>query len=125
MRAELMTGGCLCGEVTYRSSAKPDFSIICFCTDCQKLSGGGHLPQCRVAKDSVAFSGSISTHSVVSDSAADVEIGFCSACGTTLYKASSRFPDKMFLTVGSMDDPTQFAPDMRVHEASKQPWDIA
>jgi hypothetical protein len=33
-----ITGSCMCGEIKYESSsAKPDITALCHCTDCQKV----------------------------------------------------------------------------------------
>ena len=39
MEDSCMDGGCLCGDVRYRVSAKPMFVHCCHCLDCQRLSG--------------------------------------------------------------------------------------
>jgi len=49
----------------------------------------------------------------------------CDNCGTTIYEAPSRFPDKIFFTAGTLDDPTGFTTDVRVYEDSQQRWDNA
>ena len=36
-------GGCLCGAVRYESAVDPVFSGHCYCTDCQKGTGCGHV----------------------------------------------------------------------------------
>ena len=35
------TGRCLCGAVTFKLTAEPIASRICWCKDCQHVSGNG------------------------------------------------------------------------------------
>ena len=32
-------GGCVCGAVRYKITAKPEFGLVCPCTWCQRRSG--------------------------------------------------------------------------------------
>ena len=38
-----MTGGCLCGSLRYEAEGEPSAIGKCYCTDCQKESGTGHM----------------------------------------------------------------------------------
>ena len=47
--------------------------------------------------------------------------GFCSVCGTTLF-SERQDPAVIGLTLGSLDDPNQFAPTDHIWTSSKQSW---
>jgi hypothetical protein len=67
--------------------------------------------------EDVAISGPISTF----HSSETLERGFCSHCGSSVF--SRRISaGVMGLTAGSLDDPSQFKPDMHFWVSSKQPW---
>ena len=34
-----VAGGCLCGNVRFETAATPAAQVLCFCTDCQHISG--------------------------------------------------------------------------------------
>ena len=34
-----MTAGCLCGEIRFEADANPIMAGLCYCTDCQQVSG--------------------------------------------------------------------------------------
>ncbi|KIV99344.1 uncharacterized protein PV09_09002 [Verruconis gallopava] len=38
-----MTGGCLCGAIRYTVTGEPMFSCICYCNDCQKVTGSAFV----------------------------------------------------------------------------------
>ncbi len=38
------SGGCLCGATRYAISGKSEFTLQCYCRDCQQISGSGNLP---------------------------------------------------------------------------------
>jgi hypothetical protein len=67
--------------------------------------------------EDVTISGPISTfHS--SDA---LERGFCSICGSSIFSRRV-LAGVVGLTVGSLDDPSSFKPDMHFWVSSKQPW---
>ncbi|MEE8456169.1 MAG: GFA family protein, partial [Limibaculum sp.] len=39
MSETVFEGGCLCGAVRYRATARPLRCVICHCADCRKHSG--------------------------------------------------------------------------------------
>ena len=50
-------GGCLCGDIRYKTTADPVQTTVCYCTFCQKLTGSAFLVEPIFKRDSVVFSG--------------------------------------------------------------------
>ncbi len=50
-----ISGGCLCGAVRFRVTAKPVAAYYCHCTMCQKNSGGPFMPSATVPIEAFAF----------------------------------------------------------------------
>ncbi len=117
------TGGCLCGATRYTVASPARFAIVCFCGDCQKVSGAGHAPQLGVTGADLAVEGPLKVYRRKADSGSDLEFGFCSDCGSPLTKRTSRAPDLAFLYAGSLDDPAGFREAKPVFEQSRLPWD--
>lgn len=117
-------GGCQCGAVRYRSSANTAFSIQCYCRQCQRMTGSGYAPQVGLPRDSVTFVGQLQRFEVVADSGQPVELLFCGTCGTPIGKRPRRFPDRIFLLAGSLDDPSLYQPGNAVWRQSSQNWDM-
>jgi hypothetical protein len=121
--ANVQKSGCLCGASRFEIIGEGEFTIQCYCRDCQHVSGGGNLPQYVVKRNAVRMTGPIKTHCRKSEAGNDLMIGFCSDCGSPLFKTTSRASDKTFVTAGALDDPTIFSDSKRVYEDSRQPWD--
>ncbi len=119
------TGGCLCGATRYRVSEAPRFAIKCFCTDCQRATGGGHAPQFAVGKEAVTLSGPLKHYAANSDAGSDLDFGFCGNCGSSITKSTTRAEGLLFLYAGSLDDPSVMPAPKPVYEASRRNWDTA
>jgi hypothetical protein len=103
-------GGCLCGDVRYKTISEPVRVTICHCTFCQRLTGSAFLVEPIFRKEDVIFSGIAPKfyHHRSDSSGKRVSINFCGRCGTTLYLDLERFPDILGLCAGTFDDPNWF-----------------
>ena len=57
----MMSGGCLCGAVRYRIDGPPEFCVLCYCRDCQRASGSGHVPVMGARRAQVTITGKRAT----------------------------------------------------------------
>jgi hypothetical protein len=103
-------GGCLCGDVRYKTTAEPLRVTICHCTFCQRFTGSAFLVEPIFRRADVVFAGTeLRTYGHRSDvSGKRVTLSFCGRCGTTLYLDLERFPDILGLCGGTFDDPNWF-----------------
>lgn len=103
-------GGCLCGDVRYRTMAAPLRVTICHCTFCQRFTGTAFLVEPIFRKQDVVLSGlPPKTYDHRSDSSSRrVTLNFCGRCGVTIYLDLERFPDILGLCAGTFDDPNWF-----------------
>jgi hypothetical protein len=115
--------GCFCGRVRYVSTADPITAVICQCRDCQVETGTGHSCQVMLPKASVTLIGEIKRFAAEADSGNATYRGFCPECGSSLIYGSATYPDAIFVTAGTLDDPTLFKPAMVVFARSAQSWD--
>jgi len=118
-------GGCLCGASSYQFQGDVKFAIDCYCTDCQKVSGGGHLPQIAVSEEAFSSTGPIKTYVKGSDAGNELGFSYCGECGSPLFKSTSKMPDTRFIYAGSLTKPPQTSFDRKVFESSRQPWDAS
>ena len=118
-----LTGGCACGAVRYESGSGPEFSLHCQCRQCQRASGTGHGSSIVVPLESFTVTGELRFYDQQSDSGNTVSRGFCPVCGSPVLNRNSGYPDKRYIHVGSLDDPSAFKPDVVVFSDSAQPWD--
>ena len=117
------TGGCSCGAVRYECSAEPLYPSHCYCTKCQKASGGGHVSAMVVPAESLRISGEVQYFDHQADSGSTASNGFCPNCGAPLFGKSTGMPGLMVIKAGSLDNPDVFKPAMNIFTASALPWD--
>lgn len=78
----MMTGGCLCGLVRYETNAEPAFAGHCYCRDCQRASGTGHVPFMVLPREAVKVDGETRTYRALGDSRLPTTRHFCPICGS-------------------------------------------
>jgi hypothetical protein len=113
----MFRGGCLCGAVRYQTTGKPVNQRICHCRLCQKAIGAAFNARVLMRIEDVAVSGPLGTY----HSSEALERGFCKTCGASIFSRRA-VAGLMGLTVGGLDDPSLFAPDMHFWTSSKQSW---
>ena len=103
-------GGCLCGDIRYKTTAEPIHIIMCHCTFCQRFTGTAFLVEPIFKRKDIVFSGATTrTYDHRSDgSGKRVTLNFCGKCGTTLYLDLERFPEIVGLCGGTFDNPNWF-----------------
>ncbi|RBP15805.1 hypothetical protein DFR50_10775 [Roseiarcus fermentans] len=112
------TGGCQCGAVRYRLTAKPTGENVCHCRMCQKAGGGPFMAFAGVAAGDLVWTRG--TPKAFASSAV-AERGFCADCGTPLtYRVVGR--DRISITLGSLDQPSDVPPRMQYGVESKLAW---
>jgi len=119
----MTTGGCVCGAIRYATQTEPEFSLICQCRDCQRISGGGHAASFAVLTDATTVSGALVYYETVADNGNTVSSGFCGNCGNPVLKKPAGYPQYLFIHAATLDVPDSFIPQMVVYSKSGQPWD--
>ena len=105
MKNEL-TGGCLCGDVRYRTHGLPRRITVCHCRWCQHRTGSAFGVECVFGHGDVVVTGkSLRAWRARSDESGRwLEQDFCSACGTNIGLRLEAVPDIRSIAVGSFDD---------------------
>ena len=103
--AASFSGGCQCGAVRYKITAKPHVAV-CHCRMCQKAVGGPFVVLADVPGSAVAWTRGAPARFRSSDVA---ERLFCSTCGTPLAYGDLK-DGGIEITVGSLDEPSRAAP---------------
>ena len=112
------TGGCQCGRVRYKAEVESNDAYLCHCRMCQRATGGFAAAFVEVQRSAVTWEHQPEWY----QSSPIAHRPFCSACGTPLGFAFLEGSEKMDLTVGSFDDPSDFGPVIHsgaesIHEA--------
>ncbi len=112
-------GGCLCGDIRYRSSLPPMRGVICHCSMCRKHTGSFVLACVHFPIDAFTWLGPEPTRY---KSSAYAERGFCPRCGSSLSIHEDVLPDRVQVTLGSLDEPDHVRIDDHVWTRDRVSW---
>ncbi len=113
-----VTGGCQCGAVRYALHQAPEKSHYCHCRMCQRAVGNLFAALAGSPKDKLKWTESPPD---IFASSTLAERGFCARCGTPLtfaYKDSGW----IYVTIGSLDDPSAAKPLIHYGVESQVHW---
>lgn len=117
-----MSGGCLCGNVRYETTAEPLEVNHCHCLSCRKHNGAPVATLAGFKKDQLTWHGKERT---VYESSKGVGRAFCSNCGTPLTwegDAGEELGSIYEVHVSTFDDPELLVPTSHVFEAERISW---
>ena len=115
------TGRCLCGAVSFKLSAEPLLTRVCWCRDCQHLAANGTV-NLLVPADGLTISGPLAEHTKTADSGNEITRQFCPSCGAHLFAKSSARPQFRVVRAGNLDEPSSVRPSMNIWAASAPAW---
>lgn len=100
-------GGCVCGEVRYRTKGAPQRVSACACRWCQKRTGSAFgLTVYFEEKDIEFLQGTMQKYQTASDTGRKVESEFCEVCGTTVTFRLELREGWRAIAGGTFDQPT-------------------
>ncbi len=121
--SEMITGGCLCGEISFEYTDSPGPAAYCHCTDCRRITGSAFNISVPV---SLAFfeivSGSPKAFTKRADSGHELTRYFCGDCGSPIYVSSPRHPEIVYVKAGAFDDPDLVKPSHQSWTGSVVAW---
>ena len=115
------TGRCLCGNMSFKLTAEPLLTRVCWCRDCQHLAANGTVNM-LVSADALVVSGTPAEHTKSAASGNEVTRQFCPSCGTHLFARSSGWPQFRVVRAGNLDDPSSVHPRMNIWASSAPSW---
>ncbi len=118
-----ITGSCLCGAISYTSSAQPAFTALCHCRDCQKSGGGGYSVNVAVPTASLEVRGQPRSYVGKGSSGMPVTRRFCGQCGSPLFTEAAALAGLSFVKGPTLDDPSWIDARLHIWCDSAQPWD--
>jgi hypothetical protein len=109
----------MCGAVRYQAQGLARNLCFCHCTSCRRSAGAPLVAWVTFARGDFAI-----THGALSEyrSSAPVNRGFCALCGTSLTYRHAARDGEIDVTLATLDDPLQLAPEMHVWVGEKLPW---
>src|SRR6185437_9139462 len=86
-------GGCLCGAMRYRVTGPQKRGSACYCTFCQRRSGGALSVHAWFAEDQITITGTPTIYEHRSDeSGQPLRLHFCRRCGTHIMLSVEKYP---------------------------------
>ncbi|TCL00644.1 hypothetical protein BXY66_3291 [Shimia isoporae] len=96
----MLSGTCLCGDITFRTAATPKGASMCHCGQCRKMSGGVWA-SAHVKEHDLEISGNVTWF----EASEIAKRGLCGRCGAFLFwKAHDE--DTISFALGAVDGPT-------------------
>jgi hypothetical protein len=105
------SGKCLCGSVTFTAHGDVREADACHCSMCRQQTGGG-------AYYAVQFEGSVTIDQGETlqwyAGSEHGERGFCNTCGTAVAWRLKQFPDKLGVSLGTLDETSDITLDAHI-----------
>jgi hypothetical protein len=118
-----LSGSCLCGAVRYTVASEPKFVSKCYCKDCQKESGAGHITVVAVPDSTVQMQGETRDYTVNGSSGQPVVRTFCPKCGATLFGRPKVLSGLTMIRAGTLDEAPPIQPSLGVYASRAPQWD--
>ncbi len=115
-----LTGGCLCGGVRFRVTAKPLAAYFCHCSMCRRSSGGGmFLAAATVSLEGFAFTKG--EPAAYESTPGNLRL-FCGACGSPLGARVAEDPKLIEVNLGCLDNPNAIRPEFHIFTSTQVSW---
>ncbi len=105
-----VTGGCLCGKVSFSASGVPKRVGLCHCMDCRKHHGALFFAAAIFPQEAVQISGETRQYE---------GRHFCPTCGSSVF---ARSHDEIELHLGALDQTDVFTPTYEIWTDRRESW---
>jgi hypothetical protein len=116
---EKFEGGCRCRTIRYSVLGPPVMVEYCHCNSCRTSCGSVVSVLAGFRRTGFVIHNGIPTYY---DSSPSVKRSFCGTCGTPLFYENSDYPDDVYISLGSFDQPEELPPDRHVWESDRVSW---
>ncbi|TFW18097.1 GFA family protein [Duganella callida] len=118
---EYLRGSCLCGGIRYRAALPASHASHCYCTMCQKQHGAAAGSYANLASAGFVVEQGAA---LVTEYASSTHgrRGFCRVCGSTLFWRSEESPDRIAITLGTMEPEYAGAVEKEWYPENKPAW---
>jgi len=113
---------CACGALELSCEGDPVRSSLCHCKDCQRRTGSAFSVAVFYPRDAVTPRGTSKTFSRPSLAGPAVTFHFCPECGSNVWWAPARMPERIGVALGAFADPGFAPPEQSVWTRDKHAW---
>lgn len=118
MTGAIHEGGCLCGQVRWRASARPANVRVCHCRLCQRATGAPFFARAIFLEGVFDWSGDVTRWAT----SARVERLSCARCGTPMFAEPKDAPPRMGVSLATLDDRDALRPQAHIWVSEKLAW---
>jgi hypothetical protein len=117
----MLYGSCLCGGVAYRAEGPVRDASHCYCTMCQKQHGAAAGSYANLASAGLVIErgGELVAEFASSDHG---RRSFCKVCGSTLFWRSTQTPERIAVTLGTLEPPYDGPVERELFTETKPAW---
>jgi hypothetical protein len=116
-------GGCQCGAIRYRCTARPYVQYTCHCRACQRLTSSAFATAIQVPAEAFSIEeGNVATRERIADSGNRLTTAFCPSCGSALYSANAARPRLRSIYVGTLDSAADVEVSAHIWTKTRLPW---
>ncbi|RAK52323.1 GFA family protein [Phenylobacterium deserti] len=109
------SGGCACGAVRFKTFGEPVRGGLCHCMTCRKAHAAAFNPFLVFTSEQVEIQGEMKAW----ESSPGYVRWFCPQCGSRVVGGAEGDQE---ISLGSFDEPGQFAPQYESWVIRKEPW---
>jgi hypothetical protein len=115
-------GACHCGRISYEAEVKPDYVVICHCTDCQTNSGAPYRANVPVLIENFQLKGEPNFYETTGGSGRKGKLAFCGNCGSALFSGRAEGATYYNLRLGAIRQRAELVPKAQYFCRSAMPW---
>jgi len=116
-----LSGGCLCGEVTYQVNHQFDKFYICHCRQCQQLTGSAFAANIFTDPENIEWLSGQKEISNYNHPSRGFSKAFCSKCGSAL-PFLNKSGQSIIIPAGSLCEPVEYIPDANIFVSEEAHW---
>lgn len=113
-----VTGRCLCGAVGFEASTPPRRVTHCHCQMCRRAVGAAVATFATFDSNTVEWHGEMARF----DSSERAWRGFCPRCGSSVCFGYNPRPERIYITVGILDDPGAYPAGFHDYRGERIEW---
>jgi hypothetical protein len=117
--AEMREGGCRCGQIRFRVSARPLLTIACHCSGCQRMASSAFSLSARYPSSSFELTAGTPT---IGGMRAATRHYFCPSCMSWMFTRLDRVTDFLSVRPTMLDDNRSFRPFIETYISEMLPW---
>jgi len=116
-----ISGGCLCGAVTYEVDNDFNGFYFCHCQQCRKITGSAHASNLFTRPDAIKWTTGEEYKKQFNYPDRDFTVVFCSECGCGL-PFVTKSGKALLVPAGSLDSPPNIQPNDNIFWAERASW---